>query len=474
MDPITRRYFLMRSSAVAAGFAGLHTSFARGAMATLLDDPQPSTNGIGYGPMIDDPDGIIDLPNGFSYRIVSSMSAEMDDGLIVPGKHDGMASFPYMNEDGTVDQDLCILIRNHEISDAHRTISPFGSRQERMHMVDPSGVYDLGNGKASRGGCTTVIYNLKEHRVEKQWLSLAGTEHNCAGGATPWGSWVSCEESVIVKGDRYERDHGYCFEVPVTHEPKLAEPRPILAMGRMNHEAISVDPDSGIVYLTEDRHDSLLYRFIPNKTGNLHAGGKLQALVILNRRGADTRNWDGQLIKPNHPMACGWVTMDNVESPLDDLRYRGHAMGAARFARGEGMWWGSQGRDAQAGSAYFVCTNGGSAGAGQIWRLTPNGLGVGMDALELFIEPNDASVIQNADNITFSPWGDMMVCEDGDGPQFLVGVTPDGELYQFGKNSYNSSEFAGVCFSPDGETMFVNIQSMGWTLAITGPWKAGV
>lgn len=473
MDPLTRRHFLMRSSSVAIGFASIQSALARGAIGSLIESGAAGDSL--YGPLLQDPDGILDLPKGFSYRIISPMSTPMDDGLIVPGKHDGMASYPFTKEDGAVDPDRCILIRNHEISDAHRTISPFGARNEWLDKVDPALVYDIGFGRPSRGGCTTVVYNLKEQRVEKHWLSLAGTEHNCAGGATPWGTWISCEEAVFTKGDRFERDHGYCFEVPVTQEPKLAEPKPIKGMGRMNHEAVCVDPQSGIVYLTEDRHDSLIYRFIPNVPERMHEGGKLQALRLLSTNSADTRNWDAQLIKPNHPIACGWITMDEIDSPLDDLRHRGFAKGAARFARGEGMWWGSQTNakdaDSDTSGAYFACTNGGKAGAGQIWKLTPNGLGHGMDALELLIEPNDPSVLQNADNITFSPWGDIFVCEDGEAPQYLVGVRPDGSLYQFAKNAYNRSEFAGVCFSPDGSTMFVNIQSMGWTVAIMGPWN---
>ena len=70
-----------------------------------------------------------------------------------------------------------------------------------------------------------------------------------------------------------------------------------------------------------------------------------------------------------------------------------------------------------------------------------------------------------------APWGDLIVCEDGGGDQYLVGVTPAGELYKFGHNAISSSEFAGATFSPDGSTLFVNIQGNGLTLAITGPWE---
>jgi hypothetical protein len=92
--------------------------------------------------------------------------------------------------------------------------------------------------------------------------------------------------------------------------------------------------------------------------------------------------------------------------------------------------------------------------------------------LELFVEPNNATVVENADNITVSPWGDLIVCEDGPGQQFLLGVTPAGQIYKLARNALNGSELAGATFSPDASTLFVNIQHPhGFTLAINGPWK---
>ena len=96
--------------------------------------------------------------------------------------------------------------------------------------------------------------------------------------------------------------------------------------------------------------------------------------------------------------------------------------------------------------------------------------------IELFVEPNDGRVVENADNLTVSPWGDLFVCEDGPGSKEalsnrLLRVTPGGEVSTFASNAKSESEFAGVCFSPDGSTMFVNIQADGLTLAINGPWR---
>ncbi|MFK7760067.1 MAG: alkaline phosphatase PhoX [Phycisphaerales bacterium] len=474
MDQITRRMFMVQSASVTAGFLGLRSTLSAGVLSETIHALDGSTKGLGFGPLIKDPDGVLDLPKGFMYRVISPMGNMMDDGLIVPGKHDAMASFPYVNGDGTTDPGRCILIRNHEIEDAHRTLSAFGSNREHLHLIPPNKLYDAGHGRPSKGGCTTVVYNLKTQRSEKHWMSLAGTERNCAGGPTPWGSWISCEETASIKGERFEHDHGYCFEVPATTEPEIADPKPMLGLGRFMHEAVCIDPTSGIVYLTEDRHDGVLYRFVPDvkpaKAGDLLGPGKLQALKAIGNDSLDTRNWDAQRVAVGQSIPCGWITLDHIDSPKDDLRFRAFDAGAARFARGEGMWWGSQTPEDTYGSAYFACTTGGKVGAGQIWKLTPSGLGEGLDTLELLIEPNDTSVLQNADNITFSPWGDIVVCEDGEAPQYLVGITPKGELYHIAKNAYSGSEFAGACFSPDGSTFFVNLQQSGWTLAITGPW----
>jgi uncharacterized protein len=464
---LSRRHFLARSSSVALGFSGLSASLARGSTSSLLQsiDARSGTNkssNIGYGPLIEDPSGLVDLPQGFSYKVVSKIGELMDDDFFVPGKHDGMGAFPFIRDDGTVDEDRTILIRNHEIEDAHRTTGAFET-QELINRLDKDSVFDYGHGRPSRGGTTTLIYNTKDQVLEAHWLSLAGTERNCAGGITPRNTWLTCEETSSVKGYRFEQNHGYVFEVPATTSPMLADPKPIRAMGRFMHEACCTDPNTGVVYMTEDRHDGIMYRYIPVDPDDLHKGGKLQGLRIEHTPSMDTRNWDEQRMNPGDQVVIRWIDLDNVDSPRDDLRYRGFSAGAARFARGEGMWWGN-------GSAYFAATTGGKGYSGQLWRIIPSENGY-EDKLELFIEPEDPSVIERADNITFSPWGDIIACEDENKPPRLIGVTQAGELYQIARNAMSNSEFAGAAFSPDGSTLFVNIQNPGWTLAITGPWK---
>ncbi|MGE9296922.1 MAG: alkaline phosphatase PhoX, partial [Puniceicoccales bacterium] len=151
-------------------------------------------------------------------------------------------------------------------------------------------------------------------------------------------------------------------------------------------------------------------------------------------------------------------------APENDLRFRAQKQGAAIFARGEGMWMGSD-------ELYFACTSGGPQMFGQIFRFIP-GRGKEPDQLELFIESHDSNLMQNADNLVVAPWGDVIICEDSNAPhKRLVGVTPQGEIYHLAKCVYNSSEFAGACFSPDGQTLFFNVQNNpGMTFAVTGPW----
>ncbi len=454
-----RRRFLKQASAFAVGFAGLHTFMGCGSNRTA------SSREVGFGRLQSDTEERFDLPEGFSYRIVSRHGRTMDDGFRVPHSPDGMATFP--GPDGTT-----ILIRNHEVdADAPPSEGPVRSEASGAPSLPEADLYDAGTGKEpALGGTTTVVYDTEEQAVRRQFVSLAGTIRNCAGGPTPWNSWLTCEETVQRAGGDFARDHGYVFEVPATAEMTRAEPHPIKAMGRFNHEAVAVDPDTGIVYLSEDRNDGLLYRYLPEEQGNLLKGGRLQCCCIREQEGLDTRNWGkGPDIAPGTSFEVEWMDLDDVQAPNDNLRKRGYADGAARFAREEGMWWGN-------GEFYMACTNGGKNEEGQVWRYVPSpheGTERETDdpgRIELFVEPNDTAVLEHADNLTVAPWGDVIACEDAGERSTLVGITPKGRFYKLGDNVGSDSELAGAVFSPDGSTLFLNIQHDGLTLAITGPW----
>ncbi len=384
-----------------------------------------------YGPLKNDPAKVLDLPRGFEYQVLSRMGRTMSDGLVTPGNHDGMAAFP--GKGGRI-----ILVCNHESNPDQGLASPFGIRNELLSKVDKKYFYDYGFGEQpGLGGTTTVVYNPKTRKVESEFLSLAGTHRNCAGGPTPWNSWVTCEETMRRAGDGIEKDHGYNFEVPVTSKPKLADPIALKAMGRFNHEAVAVDPKSGVVYQTEDRGDGLIYRFIPKVPGKLAQGGRLQALVVKGWTSCDTRNWQDlstDEFKLNKTYEVEWIDMDDPEAPLDDLRYRGFDAGAARFARGEGMFYSDE-------RVYWVCTNGGRVLKGQVFAYTPSpyeGTDREQEApakLELYLEPNDGEIVEMCDNLDVTPDGGLLLCEDGKGDNFLVGVSPAGEWFKLARNA---------------------------------------
>jgi secreted PhoX family phosphatase len=456
MNP--RREFLRTAALYSAGFVGLRALALRPLLAA-----SGATAVAGFGPLVDDPAGLMRLPRGFRSVVFSHTGEEMADGFLVPGMHDGMAAFP--GPDGRT-----LLVRNHELESRQAKIGPFGADHGRLGRMPRDRIYDRGHDvEPNLGGTTTLVFNTRTQQLESHFLSLAGTVRNCAGGPTPWGTWITCEEVNDQPEPQAEQAHGFNFEVPPTATPALAAPVPLKAMGRFRHEAVAVDPQSGVVYQTEDTGDGLLYRFIPHEPGRLAAGGRLQALVVNGWKTADTRNWQERRFPVGSPQPVSWIDLDDVESPAGDLRKRGAAAGAAVFARGEGAWHGND-------SVYFAMTNGGAALLGQIFRYRPSPYeGTARESdqpptLELFSEPNDSALVSNCDNVTVAPWGDLILCEDTSGLCRVVGVTPAGEYYVLAA-AMKEGELAGACFSPDGSTLFVNVQRPGYTLAITGPWE---
>ena len=470
MQQMKRRKFLEKGSLVTLGFLGLQ-SYANSLAAFGANAIEEDLFfAHGYGSLKRDPKGIMNLPRGFSYKIISRRGDRMSDGLWVPGLGDGMGTFKGDRRNRT------IIVRNHEVSPKDINNGAFGDEYDLLNLVSKEKFYDYGRGETPcLGGTTTMVFNNRTLEVERQWLSLAGTIRNCAGGVTPWRSWITCEESILKSNDTLEKNHGFNFEVPVTSRVKLHDPVPLKAMGRFNHEAVCVNPRTSIVYQTEDRPDGMIYRFIPNVPNKLHFGGKLQILAIKGSKSFDTRNWintGAPTMKKGVKYEVEWLDIDDVESPIDDLRYRGRDIGGAIFARGEGIWFGEN-------ELYFACTNGGKKAQGQIFKYVPSEKEARADessepgTLELFLEPNSSYIVESCDNLTIADNGDLVVCEDTKEAR-IIGVTPKGKTYKIAHNVGYPSEFAGATFSPDGKVLFVNIQVPGITLAITGPWRERV
>lgn len=417
----------------------------------------------GYGPLVptltsNSAERLLELPEGFQYVVIGKTGTHLDDGFITPGRHDGMAAFDAAGR--------IRLVRNHEVGGVVNT--PMG---------DARTAYDLVAG----GGTVTMEIDPVTRMISRQFVSLSGTSTNCGGGSTPWGSWISCEETTVGEAGGYRRPHGYCFEVPSAASGQIT-PIPLRAMGRFVHEALCVDPKTGIVYLTEDgRGGSGLYRFLPERPGELSAGGVLQMLAVTGQRNYDARtNQDTARTLP-----VTWVNIpqpdpSEAETNSQAVFQQGWEAGGAIFSRLEGIFH-------EGNSVFFISTNGGDNALGQVWeyrirsggrrRPASRGSRDGSGALRLVFESPAEAVLDRPDNICISPRGSLVICEDGFGDQFVRGLARDGRIFDFARNivpGFEGAEFAGATFSPDGQTLFLNIQNPGMTLAIWGPWDRGV
>lgn len=418
MIRLGRRQFFLHGSAAAAGLALSFTS--------LLSRRAGARE---YGELVPDPNGILDLPEGFSYVVLETEGDAMDDGYVVPGRPDGMAC--HEGADGN-----WVLMRNHEVSLGDSSSGPYGPGEAPPQAYNPD----------AYGGVTRVVIDPATMTRVSSNLVLTGTVRNCAGGPSPWG-WLSCEENV-------DGDHGYVFACPVDADT-VQDPQRIDGYGRYNHEAVAIDPGTLAAYLTEDRGDGCLYRFMPDDPAEPFVG-TLQALRVIGEDNAATTAG----LNVGDTLACDWVDIADPTPATDTVRNEAQAQGAALFSRGEGIWYFE-------GGVYIACTNGGPVGLGQIFLLTDTADGT---TLELIAQSTSADEMDFPDNITVAPWGQVFIAEDGSGDQFVRAITDEGVVIPFARNALSGSELAGVCFSPDGSALFVNIQGDGLTLMITGPF----
>lgn len=480
MTELDRRSFLKTGAAATAGGLALGGPF-QGVVAAwaAADEGRRPRSGSGYGPLYpvaDRRDGEVRLalPKGFNYRSFNEAGTPLSDGSATPGNHDGMACFD--GSHGNV-----VLVRNHEIN------GPTGA------FGDPNEAYD-----AMAPGGTVTLTVTPHGEVLHSEVSLNGTQMNCSGGEMPWGSWVTCEETVNgpdvgndftgQNNSLLEQKHGYIFEVPVGGS---ATRQPITAAGRFAHEAAAYDPYSKAIYLTEDNFafPSGFYKFTPTTdpatAGRIVNSGTLEMLAVAGQPNANlstaqpagvTYSVTWVPIADPDPTFAPGTTNDTA---IQAVSGQGLALGAAKFARLEGAVY-------DAGLVYFVSTQGGAAvngsvsgygdGRGQLWAYNPRN-----ETLTLIYESPSKTVLDLPDNITASPSGTLVLCEDGSDGNFVRGVTRDGQIFDFAQNlmrdargNVGGDEFAGSTFTRDGHTLFVNQQTVkGISFAIWGPWARG-
>ena len=531
MTDLDRRSFLKRAGAMTAGTVAVGTGvevlaqrLAAATPSAPVGDRRRSAK-RGYGELelkapINGGEAWLALPVGFRYSVLSRIGDPMSDGTLTPRACDGMGAFA----DG---HHGVRLVRNHEI----RFIGTGTTATQGQYVVGR----EMGGGlrsyprtydPRSRGGTTTIRFDRRAfHRTGgnvDDFVSNVGTVVNCAGGVHPLlGVWFTCEEIVQQPGnptgspEAQMQRHGYVYPVPASLAlaQAPATPQPIVAMGRFAHEAVAVDPATGIIYETEDAgsgQGSGFYRFLPNESRNPSAGGTLQILGVADPPNPTRDLRDG--FPAGTAFQVVWITIaqpNPLGSNINAVFEEGYAKGAVLFNRLEGIFYADR-------SVFFVSTSGGNAkngdvnsgttdearrpypeGYGQIWEYR---LDDDQRQLHLLYESPGGSILDSPDNMAISPRGGIVLCEDdasdgnhaqpGEDPSFdvspfhrgsrnrLVGLTIDGEAFPLAENALNEAELAGACWSPDGKFLFCNIfgddvAGSGGTVAITGPWRKG-
>jgi uncharacterized protein len=459
---VSRRSLFARSAASGLGIAliGNVEGLFGTAAAASARSRRGKAGAPGYGPLAPDPDGILSLPAGFTYTIVAQSGVTtLEGGGKTPDDPDGMACFVRRGGNGSV------LINNHEIS---------GSEPNKVPLV-PGFVYDDKAG----GGTTTIEVDKGGKRI-REYVSLAGTHTNCAGGRTPWQTWLSCEETeTIVSGGK---PHGYVFEVDPYDQDANRDPKPIKALGRYPHESCVVDPHTGVIYLTEDASNpnGLLFRWTPPESALPLGKGSLRDLAddAGTLEAAKAFTLDGAHVpdlsvasEPGTTYRLEWVSVPERDATTSSVRKQFANDQITRSRKLEGMWWGD-------GGAYFVASfarnSDGSAAQhdGQVWFIDPLDETIELKLWFAYTPSDQDSDPDGPDNITVSPYGGVIIAEDGDGRNHLVGSTEGGEAFFFARNELEGdNEFTGPTFSNNKKTLFACVQSPGHVFAIQGPFE---
>ncbi|GAA4907013.1 WD40 repeat protein [Stackebrandtia albiflava] len=344
--------------------------------------------GSPYGPLrAPDANGLA-LPEGFTSRVVARSGRPVKD-LVWHLAPDGGACFP--------DGDGWVYVSNSEVP-----------------LI---------------GGASAIRFHA-DGTIDRAYPILRGTSLNCAGGATPWNTWLSCEE--IFRGRVYETD-------PFGGGEAVRRD----ALGRFKHEAAACDPDRGVVYLTEDESDGCFYRFRPDTWGDL-SRGTLE--VLCGSEDTTTVTW--QPVPDPQPGVFDTQTREQVDA-------------ARHFDGGEGCHY-------AAGVCYFT-----AKGDGKVWAY---------DAVDETVTPvyDGGGTLEGVDNITGTAGGDLYVAEDGGDMEINI-ITPDGVTAPVLRvEGHDESEITGPAFSPDGTRLYFSSQrgasgfsagTDGVTYEVTGPFR---
>lgn len=462
---LSRRDFLQRTAAAGAGVLLVGST----EMLLTAPDAAGAPAQAGYGPLVADPAGKLALPQGFRYSIVTHAGVtKLETGEFTPRNHDGTGAFRARGG-GTV------LVNNHEIRE------PFTTNLPVPHLEGLT--YDPG----AAGGCTVVEVGRDGRRTAER-VGIAGTRTNCAGGETPWNTWLTCEEVDSLAGaDGFQKDHGYVFEVDPFDRNANRDPQPIKALGRFEHEAATLDPRRGDIYLTEDASNptGLIYRWTPPKGYRAGRGalrrlgptdGVLAALKAVDGAGAHVPDLSlATQVGTTYKIA--WVPVPDRDGRTRSTRTQLGNGDVTRSRKLEGAWWAGDG-------AYIVSSysredsNPGVSKVhdGQVWFYDPRRSTL---TLKLLFGKNPDPAVDGAfdgpDNISVSPYGGVIIAEDGEGIQHLVGANERGATFPVARNDFTDAsknvEFTGPVYSPDRQILFANIQEPGYMFAITGPWR---